>query len=321
MKVNFFDRECVIESFSKLYNITVGNLIPLCFKANMQDNPELYFIKQHPVSLDMVDISDVELHCKHITTSIDRMNSLNKYGFLTLDKALTSETSINKFLNDRGVVFDVKTRRIFYDGKEIILVERDEECQECFYGTECQYMKSWFSDHETLGYRDLACPYRKAIKITRSKLFHDKGEIEVHLSGSFSDIHDYSEVKYNPEILNTIERMINKLFENKVRLVNDWRELTGRKYYCLDFDVNIRDFEYITTSPQNDKFWYNQFLDFCSKDYYSLDGVNQNFYGNLYLLGVGIQVICCETPVRYGQIKNEVIIPTHNIDITEYKIE
>lgn len=318
MKINFFDRENVIESFSKLYNINEGRLIPLCFEANMQDDPDLYFIKQHPIFLDTVDIKDVELHCKHITTSIDEMKSLNKYGFLTLNKALTFETSINRFLHDRGIVFDMKNRTIFYDGKEIILVEGDEECQECFYGEECQYMKSYFSDHETLGYRDFACPYRKAIKTTRSKLFHDKGEIEVHLSGSFSDVHDYSEVKYNPEILNTIERMINKLFENKVRLVNDWRELTRRRYYCLDFDVNIREFESITTSPYHDKFYYNQFLDFCSKDYYSLDEVNQNFYGNLYLLSVGIQVICGETPVRYGQIKNEVAIP--NIDITEYKI-
>lgn len=126
----------------------------------------------------------------------------------------------------RGIVFNIETRKVVYKGKDIWLIESDEECKECFYGTECQHKKSIFSDNETLGYRNYACPYRDAIKVLRSKIYHDKGEIEVHLLGSFKDVHDYSEVKYYPEILNTIEKMINKFFK-----------YCSEEYYSLD-DAN-----------------------------------------------------------------------------------
>ena len=249
------------------------------------------------------------------------MESFKKYGFLTLNKILSQDTPLKKFLSDRGISFDLEERKIIYNGKIIHLIKGDQECKECFYGKECQYLKSIFSEEESLGYRDFACPYRDSIKIIRSKLFHDKGEIEVHLSGSFKDVHDYSEVKYNPEFLVTLENMINKLFDEKVRLVRDWRNLTGGKYYCLEFDVNIEDFEYITSSPQNDWFWYNQFFDLCANNYYSLEEVNKNFYGNLYLLGAGIRIICDDIPVKYGQIKNGVEIPIQNVDIVEHNIK
>ncbi|NBJ03417.1 hypothetical protein D3Z62_25840 [Lachnospiraceae bacterium] len=321
MKVNFFDKGSVIKAFSELYGMNDGELIPLSYKANLEDDPIHYFLEHYPIQLDMIDISDIELHCKHITTSFDRMESFKKYGFLTLNKTLSQETPLKKFLSDRGISFDLDERKIIYNGKIIHLIEGDQECKECFYGKECQYLKSIFSEEEPLGYRDFACPYRDSIKIIRSKLFHDKGEIEVHLSGSFKDVHDYSEVKYNPEFLVTLENMINKLFDDKVRLVRDWRNLTGGKYYCLEFDVNIEDFEYITSSPQNDWFWYNQFFDLCVNNYYSLEEVNKNFYGNLYLLGVGIRIICDDIPVKYGKIKNGVEIPIQNMDIVEHNIK
>lgn len=320
MKINFFDRESVIQSFSKLYGIEESTLVALCEIANLHDDPTSYFLSLWLVKLDEVDISNVELHCKHITTAFDELKSFQKYGFLTLQKALEYKTPLKSFLEQRGIVFSLETRKVVYKGKDVWFVDGDEECKECFYGTECQHKKSIFSDNETLGYRDYACPYREAIKVLRSKIYHDEGEIEVHLSGSFKDVHDYSEVKHYPEILNTIERMINKLFDEKVTLTSDWKNLVKGKYYCLDFDVNIQTFEYITNSPFNDWSWYTPFLEYCSEEYYSLDDVNNNFYGNLYLLSTGIPVICGETPVRYGQLKVDTKIPMEKINIEEYSV-
>ena len=95
----------------------------------------------------------------------------------------------------------------------------------------------------------------------------------------------------------------------------------GDVYSMIVFGLNIEDFEYITSSPQNDWFWYNQFFDLCVNNYYSLEEVNKNFYGNLYLLGVGIRIICDNIPVKYGQIKNGVEIPIQNVDIVEHNIK
>ena len=53
----------------------------------------------------------------------------------------------------------------------------------------------------------------------------------------------------------------------------------------------------------------------------TLEEVNKNFYGNLYLLGVGIRIICDDIPVKYGQIKNGVEIPIQNMDIVEHNIK
>lgn len=320
LKINFFDRESVIQSFSKLYGIEESTLVALSKIANLHDDPTAYFLSLWPVKLDEVDISNVELHCKHITTQIDGFESFRKYGFLTLRKALECETPLKSFLEQRGIVFNIETRKVVYKGKDIWLIESDEECKECFYGTECQHKKSIFSDNETLRYRDFACPYRKGIGILRSKIYHDKGEIEVHLLGDFKDVHDYSEVKYFPEILNTIEIMINKLFDEKVTLSRDWKALTGGKYYCLDFDVNIKKFERIATSPSYDATWYHDFFQYCSEEYYSLDDANNNFYGNLYLLSTGIPVICGETPERYGQLLVDTEIPIERINIEEFRV-
>lgn len=320
LKINFFDKENVIESLSKLYGIEESTLVALCEIGNLHDDPTAYFLSLWPVKLDEVDISNVELHCKHITTQIDGFASLRKYGFLTLQKALEYETPLKSFLEQRGIVFNFETKEVVYKGKDIWLIESDEECKQCFYGTECQHKKSIFSDNETLQYRDFACPYRKGIKILRSKLYHDKGEIEVHLLGSLKDVHDYSEVKYYPEILNTIERMINKLFDEKVTLSRDWKELTGEKYYCLDFDVNIKNFERIATTPSYDATWYHEFFQYCSEGCYSLDDVNNNFYGNLYLLSTGIPVISGETPERYGQLLVDTKIPMEKINIEEFRV-
>lgn len=81
MKVNFFDKGSVIKAFSELYGMNEGKLIPLSYEANLEDDPTHYFLEHYPIRLDMIDISDIELHCKHITTSFDRWNPSKNMDF------------------------------------------------------------------------------------------------------------------------------------------------------------------------------------------------------------------------------------------------
>lgn len=321
VKINFFDIESILQGFFSLYQIDKKSLYKLVHKVNGTDDPILYFLKEYPIALDEVSIKDIWLHCKHITTNNDNFESFEKYGFLTLDKMLTFETPLKKFLNSKEIEFDIQNHLVKYKNKKVWIIENEEECKECFYETECQYKKSIFNDNETLCYRDFACPYRKAIKTFRSKVYHDKGEVEVHLSGTYEDVHEYSSVRFCPEILNTIERMINKIFKQKVNLEKAWTDLMGAKYFCLDFDINIRGFEYKTTLPCTDASWYMKFLDFCCDEYSSLCDVNENFYGNLFILGTGINVIANNIPTEYGQIYHHIQISMKDISITEFSLD
>ena len=55
MKVNFFDKGSVIKAFSELYGMNEGELIPLSYEANLEDDPTHYFLEHYPIQLDMID--------------------------------------------------------------------------------------------------------------------------------------------------------------------------------------------------------------------------------------------------------------------------
>lgn len=317
---NFFDKDSVIKGFEALYNVNREQLCALVNSLKESENPTADFLNTFPLELDVISIEDVYLHCKHITTTIDNLSSFEKYGFLTLNKMFKYKTPLNDFLNDNDIFVDLENKTLTYCGKTLYIVESDEECKECFYNSSCKHLKSIFSDNEPLSYRDMACSFREAIKCYRSKIYDDNGEIEVHLSGSYDDVHEYSTVKYYPEILYTIERMINQLFNEKISLTSKWRELANGKYYCMDFDVNINQFEYITKIPRFEFSWYMPFLDYCKNCYSVLDEVNANFLGNLFLICYGLEVLIGNVFVLYGQLYPDVFISKDDIKITEFNV-
>jgi hypothetical protein len=57
---------------------------------------------------------------------------------------------------------------------------------------------SWILRVSQHSYRNMDCDYRDGVNIIRSKLYNDKCEVEVHLLGSFKDVHEYSAVRHNP---------------------------------------------------------------------------------------------------------------------------
>ena len=81
MKVNFFDKESVIKAFSDLYGMNEGELIPLSYKANLEDDPTHYFLEHYPIQLDMIDISDIELHCNISQHRLTEWNPSKNMGF------------------------------------------------------------------------------------------------------------------------------------------------------------------------------------------------------------------------------------------------
>lgn len=315
--INFFDHDKLAEAFVKLYGFDKDEIIRLAFEAADRHDPTLYFVEQTKIKIDIVDVKKVYLHCKHITTSIDDLESLKSNGMMTLNESLSKKTPLSDFLQEHQIRIQVPQRKVYYKGNQFTLYDSNEECQECFYNTECQYKSSMFSNNESLVYRDMACPFRDAIKVLRSKLYDDIGKIEVHLAGSKEDINGYSEVRKHPEILNTLETLLNELFTEKICLCRDWDEQTHGKYYCLDFDVNIYDFERITTTL--DEYDYYPFLKYCQKSNSSLDNVSPNFLANIFFLYNGLPVLAFEGKSLCGQLLSDTKIPYKRITVTEFE--
>jgi len=315
--VNFFDQAELCEAFEKLYSFGKDEIVKLAVMSMQQCDPALYFVEQTKMNIDMIDTKNVYLHCKHITTSLDNLESFKKYGFMTLNELLSKKTSLSSFLKEHQIHIDVSNKKVCYKNKCFVLNDSNEECNECFYETDCQHKTSLFSNNTTLIYRDMACSFRDSIKVLRSKLYDDTGEIEVHLAGSKENVHDYSEIKRHPEILITIENLISELFNEKIYLCRDWEEETGGKYYCMDFDVNIVNFERITTTL--DEYNYFPFLDYCQNEYSSLDDVNTNFLVNIFLLYNGIPHLAFEEKWICGQILPDTKIPYKSITVTEFQ--
>jgi hypothetical protein len=136
--INFFDYISVLKAFSRLYKLSENEIMRLVVETTDANNPTAEFIRKSGIKLDAVDIKNVWLHCKHITTITDNFYSLKQFGLLTLDKALTFPTPLSKFLMEHEIEVDVVNRDIYYKSRKIHILKSDEECKYCFYGTECQ---------------------------------------------------------------------------------------------------------------------------------------------------------------------------------------
>lgn len=320
VNINFFDYMSVVKAFSKLYNLNEHQIMRLAIETSIEDNPTTAFIEKAGIKLDAVDIAEVSLHCKHITTINDNFESLKKYGLITLDKVLTYPTPLNKFLLERNIRVDILNRDIYYKDKRIHIIKSDEECENCFYDTECQELVDFMGKPTTLTYRNMSCDYRDEINIIRSKLYHDKCEVEVHLLGTVKDVHEYSDVRRSPEILITLENLLFKLFKEGTQLQQDWRELQHSIYYCLDFDVNIFDFEWITEGKKLQYSDYRDCFEYNKEPLYDIDTATPDFFANVFIIQKGLAVLRHEEPTEYGQLLPKTLIKYEDLTITEFSI-
>jgi len=183
---------------------------------------------------------------------------------------------------------------------------------------ECRYITFFDGQPASHTYKNMACDFRNSISTFETKLYTNNSEIEVHLCGELDEVHNYSEVKYNPEILRTLESMICKLFKESPHLIEDWRKKQKGEYYCLDFDVNIYDFEFITSKPIFED--YEAYFKFNKVPMYELYNVSPNFYGNVFILKWAIEVLSANSPTVYGALRRETKVAYEDIVISKYEI-
>jgi len=313
---NFFDNDILLDSFCKLYNLDKNIAEPIIFEAATNFDCALFFIKKTGLQIDSISVNDVFLHCKHITTINDDFQSLKRYGLISANEALTVDTPLKHFLDSHNIRIDIANKTFTYKEITIYLHQYKEDCISCHYG-ECKHHRLDWDGKLDIDHKN-CCVFRQKTLPLSLKLYSDKGEIEVHLAGNIKKVHDYSCVKYYPEILITIGNLISEIFNERKTLGQDWHNRQQGKYYCLSFDVNISDFEYKTSRPIFDEHYYAPYFEFCKNPISSLSFANKNFYANIYLITKSIGAISDTLSDEYGQLLPHIKIPYEKMTIQEF---
>lgn len=67
--------------------------------------------------IDAIDISDIEFIAFHVTTSHTECSDIQSYGLMSLQKVLSLDTELSRFLAERGVTFNIQEKTMRCDGR------------------------------------------------------------------------------------------------------------------------------------------------------------------------------------------------------------
>lgn len=306
---NFFEENTSLQPMCDYFEL--NELSVRDYLCELKECDFLEFIKKFKVDLFKYDSSKAFIRCRHMTTSNENLKSFKKYGLLNLKEVLTLDTPLKSFLKENYIEFDVDNKSIFYKGKRLELFWHNDECKTCNYGS-CKYLKDILNDNTTLTYRDMSCKYRKGITQLYDKLYKNKAETEVFISGDYEEIYKYSVISRCPEILYTIDDSIKKFFGENSNLQNRWVTIDNQSY-ILEFYTNIENFEIIGT---NILYGADSFIYDLINYYEEIADINESeyFYRNMFLLINSIHAYY-GYPREFGQLYPETKIPFNSLDI------
>lgn len=321
MVINMWDKAKLRKSFCELYSLDGRKLGRILKGCDDKYDPLLEFLKITGIKLDSIDVSNVHFKCRHITTISDDFKSIKKYGLMDLKMTLTEDTPLRNFLAEHEIYIDVEGHRFTYKDNILEIPEYKEDCKKCYYG-KCKYHKEKWDGSVDLDYKNVRCNYRNIMHSLSTKLYYYKGEIEVFLWNTRDNMLNYSCVKLYPEILITIEKLVNSIFNDGVNICKKWVVKQHSNFYMLTFDMNINNFEYITNKATlNDKNYYINYLEFCNNEYDLLEDVTSNFWSNSYIISHAISVMNNKSSGVHGQVLPGNTVPFAKLEIEELKVK
>lgn len=308
--LNFFNNigfEGSAKLISDYFEINYDNVIDELLTHYQSNYNILKFIEKFNIDIKKQYNDKTYITCRHAMTTFDNLKYLKENGLLNLKEMLERKTPLSEFLLNNNIKIDVARKVIHYRDSSYSILHRNEQCKNCIFE---EYQCKSFFNNNLPDYMN--CDYRKALSLLEGKLYYDKCETEVFIDGTIKDIYNYKSVRYSPEILNTLESITCFYDSNMGDLQNKWRYLPNNKYYILEFDVDINNFEYISTKVLYDGYeeigdilervGYDEY-DFCS------DNVSKIVYQNIFILTRFIWNCFWGNCEKYGQI-----IPTTKIN-------
>lgn len=222
--MNLFEPCTGLTALQEIYRLPdcmVARIMNRCIVRNgidyeIPDNGVSIFLEETGIHPDTFDVSDVKVHCKHITTAFDEGESIKTRGLLPLNRLLEEESAISSFLCENGIEVSPSRHQIQIDGHKYRIPESSKDCS--------------YDVWEIYAYLS-------------PTLYHDHGEVEAFVSGPEDEMLTYSTVKRYPEILETIEYTVKEITGNYRELGQRWMSLNPVSLMA-DFDVSIKLLSY-----------------------------------------------------------------------------
>lgn len=266
--------------------------------------------------MDETDVvHGIEFLGKIVSTTVDNFEHLKQVGLVTLDVLLENDSPLSHHLKKCEIEIKPNTHELFYKGERFYIPSYGKDCEWCVYGDEqCRY-----SDQR---YKNMYCPYRKAILSLSTKLYCDNAEIEMFLAASKSEMLEYSTVKNYPEIFVTIEKFISEWFNSTLKIGAEWAKI--KQYsYIITVPVKYNNISYRKNyissndgADANDVLW--RYQKFCNEVYAYAEQVPTCFWDNVWLISICLDLICSPGEISnfiYAGIKHDVVIPYDRLTI------
>lgn len=316
--IDFFNNRDYLGStklISEYFGINSDDVFSQLFPHFKCDYNILDFIEEFNLDMEQSFCDKTFITCRHAMTNYDNLRYLREFGLLNLKEMLQRKSPLHKFLLENGIKIDVTNKVIYYKDSIYSILHRKEKCNSgncIFKEYEC---KSFFNNNLP---DFMNCDYRKKLGRLEGKLYYDKCETEVFIDGTIEDIYRYDSIRFSPEILNTIED-ITYFYDDKMGdLQNKWRYLPNNKYYILEFDIDINDFELLSTKLMYERYWeIDDILEKFGYDEYDFyeNKVSHILYQNIFLLKRLINNFLWGSGEKYGQILPTTIIEGSKIRI------
>lgn len=318
MLLNFWDNDGLIKSLMELYNLTevqMCNILKRIHFGGEQDNI-IIFCEETGIKLDEIDIAhDIEILGKIVSTTVDSFECLKQLGLVPLDVLLERDTPISRHLKNYQIEVKPSTHELFYKGKRLYIPSYEENCKWCAYGEmQCKY--------NGIKYKDLYCPYLKAISPLAVKMYKDNFEIEMFLIAPEKEMLGYSTVNAYPEIFLSIINFIKEWFNDDSDIGSEWSKIKQSSYIitvCVKYnDISYRS-NYIDGNnggDANDMLW--RYEKFCHKSYDYAEQAPVCFWDNIWLINTCLNLIHSlgeTSDTIYAGIKHDVIVPYGSLKI------
>ena len=294
--INLFDSCSGLFTLKEIYNIpeaTMANIIRQCLVRDsiyydLSDDCVNIFLRETGIHPDTFDISDVKVHCKHVTTVFDNGVSIKRNGLIPLNRLLEEPSVLRAFLLENGIEISPREQYISING-----------------------MKHWIPMES----RGCDTDEWENVGLLSAILYHDHGEVEAFIAGDQKEIIGYSTVKNNPEILHSVETVVKRLTRKDLGLEAKWQKKQPQTNVA-EFDAKVLDLSYCNTFKCRHDYpsTYDELEEFFEKP----KNDNENIWINEWIISSCLYNSCPGydwSPIAVG-IRSNVAIPGDSITLT-----
>lgn len=300
---NFYndDRDIWLSSFCKYFKLNKKKVLFYLKNANSNILSPNLLVSDLGLNLNNYNSNTVEIVCRHFTTTLDdTAKSFHTFGLLDLKSVLQSENSLSHFLEEHGIKVNVDDRLLIINSKPYYISLHGEPCTQCFESREKQCGEN------------SRCSLRKSIDNLGLKLYYYEATLEFFIHASFDEMMRYSTISRHPEILYTLDTVLDKLSNGlKYDLSYDWVK-KHKKCFILEFSAKLSDME--TFAPISYKTAYNDIYVCIEQSGYDYDDyidkvIPQTILDNFTLIRWFISVYFNNIKVLGSLLPNKIVEP------------